>query len=182
MTTGADVAGVTDTQRSLFIRRLFARMIPLVRSGRLGRHHLQQYRAALTSMPIPAWLRADSETVLASIARAVQHPRYQFDQDLAGDFGNLSGFLDWVGDAAATVWGAAKEVVPVVTDWAGGGSADPLPIQITTPTYAPAGTVTPAPGGGYQVVPGAAPSGLPFGLTPMTLGAIALGAYLLIRR
>lgn len=179
MTTGADIAGVTDSQRNLFRRRLFARMIPLVRSGRLGRHHVQRYRAALVSMPIPAWLRADSETVLDSVSQAVQHPRYQFDQDLAGDFGGLSGILDWVSDAASTVWGAAKEIVPVVTDWAGGGVDEPLPIRITTPTYAPDGTVVPSPDAGY--VP-SVPSALPFGLTPLTLGAIALGAFLLLRR
>lgn len=179
MTTGADVAGVTDVQRNLFVRRLFARMIPLVRSGRLGRHHLQQYRATLTSAPIPAWLRADSETVLAAISQAVQNPRYQFDQDLAGDFGGLSGILDWVSDAASTVWGAAKEIVPVVTDWAGGGAEEPLPIRVTSPAYAPDGTVAPSPDAGY--VP-SVPSALPFGLTPLTLGAIALGAFLLLRR
>lgn len=190
MVTGAEVTGVQGVQRSLFMKRLFAKMLPLVRSGRLGRHHLQSYRATLKSLPFPAWLSQDAGTVLTAVERAVEHPDYQFDASLAGDFGGLNGFIDWVSDAASTVWGAGKEVVSTAAEYVPivseifGTTPEPLPVRITTsiPPAAP-GTYPPVveqvPGG---VLTPTGTTGLPFGLTPITMGAILLGAYLLMRK
>jgi len=184
--TGADIAGVSGVQRGLYMKRLFAMMLPFVRSGRMGRHHLQRYTATLRSLPLPAWLREDSGTVLARITNVLEHPNYQYDQSLAGDFGGLDGLLDFVSKAAGTVWGATKEVVPVVSEWVTGRD-EPLPIRITAPT-SPAYTPTPTAPAYTPTVPAlvyspTAPAPeLPFGLSPLTLGAIALGAYLLLRK
>ncbi len=192
MVTGAQVAGVTGVQRSLFMKRLHAKMLPLVRSGRLRRQEVQAYRAELVSLPIPAWMRTDSETVLTALSRVVEHPNYQYEQSLAGDFGDLDGIFDVIADVAKTVYGAGKTAVSTIVGVA------PIVGQVaeTIATTAPAVerawqeretiiAAAPIVSKVYDVgstVVAAAQKPVLFGLTPLMLGGIALAAYLFLRR
>lgn len=188
MAAGAEVAGVTNVERGLFKKRLFARMLPLVRSGRLGLHHLEQYRATLVSAPIPGWLRADTEAVLDSITRAVRHPNYQYEQSLAGDFGGLAGIIDWVADTASTVWGAGKKVVTTVIGVAPAVGEVAERITEIVPAAERAWeeretiiTAAPIVSDVMDVV-AAAQKPVLFGLSPLMLGGIALAAWLVLRK
>jgi len=188
----AKVAGVTGVQRNLFQKRLYEKMLPLVRSGRLGRADVQAYRAELVSLPIPAWLGADSGTVLTALARVVEHPNYQYEQSLAGDFGGLGGIFDTIASVASTVWGAGKAAVK----W--GVTAAPVVGQIAetiTSTAPVAETIwqeretiiaaAPVATQVYDVgstVVAAAQEPLVFGLSPLMLGGIALAAWLVFRK
>lgn len=192
MVTGAQVAGVTDVQRRLFVQRLYAKMLPFVRSGRLRRQDLQSYMADLVSMAIPAWMRADSERALTALSRVVEHPKYQYEQSLAGDFGSLDGIFDVISSVASTVYGAGRTAIQAVVGVA------PIVGQVaqTITTTAPAVerawqeretiiAAAPIVSQVYDVgstVVAAAQKPVIFGLSPLMLGGIALAAYLFLRR
>ena len=192
MATGAQVAGVTDVQRRLFVQRLYAKMLPFVRSGRLRRQDVQSYRADLVSLPIPAWLRTDSETVLTALSKVVGHPSYQYEQSLAGDFGSMDGFFDVIADVASTVYGAGRTAVRAVVGVAPKVGQVAETITTTAPAVerawqerdtiiAAAPIVSQVYDAGSTVV-AAAQKPVIFGLSPLVLGGIALAAYLFLRR
>ena len=192
MATGAEVAGVTGVQRGLYIKRLYARLLPLVRSGRLGRDNVRQYMAELPTLPIPAWMRSDSERALAAIARVVDHPNYRYDQSLAGDFGGLGGIFGTIADVASTVWGAGREVVSTVVGVAPVIGQIAQTITETAPAVSTAWrqreqiiAAAPIVSQVYDVgstVVAAAQKPVVFGLSPLMLGGIALAAWLVLRR
>ena len=192
MATGAEVAGATGVQRGLYMKRLYARLLPLVRSGRLGRDNVRQYKAELTSLPIPAWMRSDSESVLTAIARVVEHPNYQQESSLAGDFGGLAGIFGTIADVASTVWGAGRQVVETVVGVAPVVGQIAQTITETAPAVSTAWqqreqiiAAAPIVSQVYDVgstVVAAAQKPVVFGLSPLMLGGIALAAWLVLRR
>lgn len=113
--------GVTPMQRQAFRKRLFNRMFPLMRSGRMNRNLLEGYRTELRSAALPAWIASDVRIVLDELTGIIEQPAYQEDASLAGDLGDYSGIIDWATGAATDIWGGIKQfgtetVIPKLSD------------------------------------------------------------------
>jgi hypothetical protein len=136
-------------------------------------------------------MRADSEQVLAALARAVEHPNYRYEQSLAG-FDGLSGIFDTIASVASTVWGAGSAAVGAVVGIAPTISTIAQTITETAPavstawqqrdTIVAAAPIVSQVYGAGSAVYEAAQKPVVFGLTPLMLGGIALAAYLFFRR
>lgn len=101
--------GVTDEQRDLFRQFLEARLHSHLRSGRLTRFLIDRYRTDLRSSNLPGWIVGDVRCVLDKMTEVLEQPGYQEESSLSGDFGDLSGILDWAKEGMESVWGSIKE-------------------------------------------------------------------------
>jgi hypothetical protein len=137
-------------------------------------------------------MRTDSETALTALARVVEHPSYQYEQSLAGDFGSLDGIFDVIANVASTVYGAGRSVVQTVVGVAPVIGQVAQTIQETAPAVerawqeretiiAAAPIVSQVYDYGSAAV-AAAQKPVLFGLNPLMLGGMALAAYLFLRR
>lgn len=101
--------GVTEEQREAFRRLLLVRLHSHLRSGRLTRFLVDRYRADLRSSNLPGWIVGDVRCVLDRMTEVLESPSYQEESSLSGDFGDLSGILDWAKEGIESIWGSVKE-------------------------------------------------------------------------